>query len=338
MNVDFGNVDSGAGRAEEILMDAPSQNRESSGAGDLWRVSWSSGNLAADRRYLYARAASAEGDHAAAVELLEQTADLAPGWAPLWLALAAAHEKIGNVNKAKTAFARVCALDPEGEFGAELHLARLGAAPAPAAAPGAYVRGLFDQYADRFDDHIVEKLGYRGPALLAGTLAGLGLRRFGHVIDLGCGTGLCGAAFRTHCDQLTGVDLSPRMVALARRKQIYDRLETGSIEDFLAREPQNSASAVLAADVFVYIGDLAPVLTAANRVIEPGGHLAFTLQKGSFAEGYRVGPDLRYAHSEAFVRAAAGDAGLRIIAMEEAALRRDAGADVHGLIVIAARI
>jgi predicted TPR repeat methyltransferase len=332
------NVDSLSGRAEGKEMETSSRREENKASGGLWRFARSSGNLAADRRYLYARAASAEGDHAAAAELLEQTTDLAPAWAPLWLALAAAHEKIGNVNRAKTAFARVRALDPEGEFGAELHLARLGAAPAPAAAPGAYVRGLFDQYADRFDDHIVEKLGYRGPAFLSGALAGLGVERFGHLIDLGCGTGLCGAAFRTRCDRLTGVDLSPRMIALARGKHIYDRLETGSIENFLAREPAGSASAVLAADVFVYFGDFTAVLKAASRVIEPGGHLAFTVQRGPFAEGYRVGPDLRYVHSEGYVGASAEGAGFRILATEQAALRRDAGADVPGLIVVAARM
>ncbi|SFK00565.1 methyltransferase domain-containing protein [Methylocapsa palsarum] len=319
-------------------METPSRSEENKAAGDPWSVARSSGNLAADRRYLYARAASAEGDYAASAELLEQTTDLAADWAPLWLALAEAHEKLGDLNKAKTALARVRALDPQGEFGADLHLARLGAAPAPAAAPGAYVQGLFDQYADRFDDHIVETLAYRGPALLSDALTGLGLRHFGHVLDLGCGTGLCGAAFRRRSGRLTGVDLSPRMVALARRKQIYDRLEICSIDDFLAREPADSASLVLAADVFVYFGDLRPVLSAARRVLEPRGHLAFTLQNGAFAETYRVGSDLRYAHSEAFVRAATGDAGLRIAAIEQAALRRDVGADVPGLIVAAARI
>jgi predicted TPR repeat methyltransferase len=332
------NVDSATVQAEGSAMETPAPRESENSAGELWRVARSSGNLAADRRYLYARAASAEGDHAAAAELLEQTADLAPLWAPLWLALGAAHEKTGNLAKAKTAFARLCALDPAGEFGAELHLARLGAAPAPAAAPVAYVRSLFDQYADRFDDHILGKLSYRGPALIARALDSLGARRFAHAIDLGCGTGLCGAAFRNRCDRLTGVDLSPRMVALAHKKQIYDRLETGSIEAFLASEPAQSASAVIAADVFVYLGDLAPVLTAASRVLAPGGHIAFTLQHGAFEKGYRVGADLRYAHSEAFVRASAGDAGLRTAAIEHAALRRDAGADVPGLIVAATRI
>ena len=48
--------------------------------------------------------------------------------------------------------------------------------------------------------------------------------RFGTMLDLGCGTGLAGEAFRPHVDWLEGVDLSPGMIAQARKKTIYDRL------------------------------------------------------------------------------------------------------------------
>ncbi len=42
-------------------------------------------------------------------------------------------------------------------FGAALKLALLGAAPVPEAPPSAYVEGLFDDYADRFETALVEK-------------------------------------------------------------------------------------------------------------------------------------------------------------------------------------
>ncbi|WP_026606477.1 class I SAM-dependent DNA methyltransferase [Methylocapsa acidiphila] len=295
-----------------------------------------SGDIVVDRRFLYAEAAASENDHAAAAEILEQTLELAPNWAPLWFALACAYEKTGRRDQAAVGFSRAAELDVEGELGAALHLARLGVAAPPAAAPIGYVRGLFDQYADRFDAHLVEKLGYRGPDLLAAALARLGATQFGHVVDLGCGTGLCGARFRSASLRLSGVDLSPRMIHAARERGVYDRLEIGALDDFLAREPAGGASLVLAADVLVYIGDLAPVSAAAARVLEPQGYFAFTLQRAP--EGaYGIGADLRYSHSEAYVRRVASAAGLSIAFLEQNSTRKDVGADVPGLVVVAAR-
>jgi len=295
-----------------------------------------SGDLVVDRRFIYAHSAAAEGDHAAAAELLEQTLELAPQWAPLWLALATAYEKTGRPDEAVAAFSRAAEFDFDGELGAGLHLARLGSARTPAGAPENYIRGLFDQYADRFEAHLIEGLAYRGPGLLADALARLGVEHFGHVIDLGCGTGLCGARFRAASDRLTGVDLSPRMIIEARGKGVYDRLETGGIADFLAREPARSANLVLAADVFVYFGDLAPVFAAASRVLEPAGLFAFTLQRASDGD-YELGPDMRFSQSEAYVKRVARGAGLSIALLEQASTRKDAGADAPGLVVVAAR-
>ncbi len=293
-----------------------------------------SGDLVADRRFLYARAAAEEGDHAAAAEILEQTLDLTPNWATLWLTLAAAYEKCGRPPEAIAAFSRAAELDPAGELGAELHLARLDPARTPPAASERYIRGLFDQYADRFEAHLTETLAYRGPGLLADALARLGAERFRHVVDLGCGTGLCGARFRAMSERLTGVDLSPRMISAARGKGIYDRLETCGIDDFLAREPAGGASLVLAADVFVYFGDLAPVFAAIARALEPAGLFAFSLQRSRDGT-YEIGADLRFSHHETYVRRAAQDAGLSIALLEQASTRKDAGADAPGLVVAA---
>ena len=87
----------------------------------------------------------------------------------------------------------------------------LGEATRRAPCPQAYVARLFDDYAPRFDAHLIESLAYRAPALIADALdsAAPG-RRFAHALDIGCGTGLMGQAVRGRVDHLTGVDLSPR--------------------------------------------------------------------------------------------------------------------------------
>ena len=159
-------------------------------------MSTSSGDLIADRRFNLAAALAADGDLAAASDVLEQALALAPGWAAGWLTLGDWRQRQGERDAAVAAYARAAALDPGHRLGADLRLVALGAAPTPEAMPADYVRTLFDDYAPRFDRALVERLGYDAPERLAASLGTLGERRFAHALDLGCGTGLMGAAIR----------------------------------------------------------------------------------------------------------------------------------------------
>ncbi len=78
------------------------------------------------------------------------------------------------------------------------------------------MRTLFDQYAPRFDRALAD-LSYSAPEKLREAVT-KHATRFGTMLDLGCGTGLAGAAFRPHVDWLVGLDLSPKMIEEARKK------------------------------------------------------------------------------------------------------------------------
>ena len=58
-------------------------------------LSRSSADVLADRRFAYAEALLAD-DPAAAADLLEQTAERVPHWAPLWMALGAARDRFSS--------------------------------------------------------------------------------------------------------------------------------------------------------------------------------------------------------------------------------------------------
>ncbi|MGU3538940.1 class I SAM-dependent DNA methyltransferase [Methylobacterium sp. A54F] len=301
----------------------------------------SSGDLRADRRYAYAEGCLAEGDAAAAAEMAEQVLDLAPGFAPAWALLGRAREARhaaggGEAERAGAvaAYAAALDLDPADGLGIRLALARLGHGDASGAISPAYVRALFDGYAPRFERHLVGDLAYRGPALLAEALDGAAGpdARFARVLDLGCGTGLMGQALAGRAGWIAGVDLSPAMLALAARKGIYDRLQAGELGDFLAAEPAASADLVVAADVFIYLGDLVPALAGIARALRPGGLAVFSTQWHP-ASGVRLGPDARFAHGDDHVAAAAEAAGLAVLASTPAAVRRERGLDVPGRVV-----
>ncbi len=302
----------------------------------------SSGDLIADRRYQWAIDQAARGDLPAAAEILVQTVGLAPGFATAWFALGAIRDTLGDRDGAVAAFGNARDSDPHDYHGARLQLARLNAGDSTPDMTETYVRRLFDQHAPEFDRALTERLHYRGPQLLRDAVeaecrpAGQP-PRFGRVLDLGCGTGLAGAAFRPWTEELVGVDLSQGMIDIARAKAVYDRLDVAELVQFLDLQAAMAArfDLVLAADVFVYVADLAPSAAAVARVLAPDGLFAFTLETHP-GEGVLLGATLRYAHAADHVRTALTDAGLVPLRLEPASARMEKGLPVSGLLVVAA--
>jgi predicted TPR repeat methyltransferase len=300
----------------------------------------SSGDMVADRRFDYARDLQLSGDLVAAEDLFVQATDLAPGFATAWFTLGEVREQLGDRSGAITAFRTAEATDPGDRNGAGLRLMRLGAIDLAGMRPS-YVKALFDQYAPRFDTALLDDLGYRGPALLLAAVAtaraeaGLSLA-FSRVIDLGCGTGLAARAFSGISDDIIGIDLSPKMIERARVTGLYAELTVAEIVEGLRAQPDVSADLVLAADVMVYVHDMAPLLAEVARVLAPGGMFAFTVESHA-GEGVLLGDGLRYIHTASGVRALIDAAGLRLEQIEPASSRTERGMQVPGLVVVAAK-
>ncbi len=301
----------------------------------------SSGDLLADRRYDYAMAAKAEGDLVAAADLLAQALEIAPRWVAGWFALGEVEAARGETAAAEAALAKALALDPDDALGARLLLARLGRAEAQEAMSEAYIRTLYDDYAPRFEKALREGLAYRAPEILRDAViaASAALGRapaFARMLDLGCGTGLAGPVFAPLAAAIDGVDLSPRMVDLARQKGVYRTLAVGDLTQFLDGEAEASADLVLAADVLIYVADLGPVFAGAARVLRPGGLLGFTVEAHD-GEGLMLHASLRYAHGRDLIETALAAAGLAIASLERVVLRTEGGAPVAGWAVVAAK-
>jgi predicted TPR repeat methyltransferase len=85
-----------------------------------------------------------------------------------------------------------------------------------------------------------------------------------------------------------------------------------------------------------YVGDLAPTLIEAKRVLAPGGVFAFTLETHK-GDGVVIGEGLRYAHAAEFVRGTIVAAGLAVAHLEQASPRNEDNEPVQGLVVVAAK-
>jgi predicted TPR repeat methyltransferase len=296
----------------------------------------SSGNLTADKRADYARMLGEAGDFQAAAELMQQALELVPNWTAGWFQAGGYFEKAGDRTMAAAAFGTVLALEPDDKYGAGLKRARLRGEHLKTPQP-AYVEALFDDYAERFDAALLDRLDYRVPELIAKSLARYAPgRRFVHGIDLGCGTGLMGQALNGKAERMTGIDLSSAMLQKAAAKGLYAELKKADLIDGLRFS--DPADLVLAADVFMYLGALEGVTEAVGDRLVPGGLFAFSIELHSGAGDCCLQESLRHAHSRPYVERLVAACGMRTVNTEEAGIRRDGNAMITGLVVLAEKL
>jgi predicted TPR repeat methyltransferase len=207
---------------------------------------------------------------------------------------------------------------------------------APSSAPEAYVRTLFDDYADDFEQHVVGQLKYDAHRKLVDGLFELDSGPYRSALDLGCGTGLCGPLVRRHVEHLTGIDLSPRMLEKARALAVYDELVCIDVVDYLEKS-NIELDLILAADVFIYVGELEPVFAEARRLMKRGMFcFSVELAEADASEdgaGVQLQPSLRYAHSKAYLQRLASKHRFRVVAMQQRVVREDQAQPVGGLFV-----
>lgn len=203
-------------------------------------------------------------------------------------------------------------------------------------APRAYVRDLFDAYAARFESHLVGDLYYRAHQEIEAALDGVvgKRRRFELAYDLGCGTGLAGELMRSRAGRLVGVDLSERMLEQARRKQIYDTLICGDINDALD-EQAAAPDLVVASDVFIYVGDIDGTVERLSQRMASGGVLAFSIELAADGLKWFLRSSGRYAHGDSYVAETLTRHGFRLLARRSIILRQERGEPLDGAVYLA---
>lgn len=238
---------------------------------------------------------------------------------------------LGRMDEAVAAYQLALAQGAEpGEI--SYALASLGVGQAPAQPPRGHVETLFDQYAGHFDRHLVEKLQYRVPALLDAAIRRHLVSEQMDTLDMGCGTGLFAPSLRAYSRRLDGVDLSQGMLDRARDRGLYDHLACADLTSFLS-DSQARYDLIVAADVFVYIGDLAEVFSQVSRALRPDGLFCFTVEAGT-KQDFALTPSQRYVHSVDYVRRLALGAHLRVLEAEREVGRCEGEAEVQVFAVV----
>lgn len=275
----------------------------------------------------FGRALAANEALPAAIAEYQRALRLNPDLGAAELALAEAWAEAGEADRAEGHLSAAVEL---GEDGGAL-AARLADMRAQARSDAGYVRHLFDQFSADYDARMRGALAYRAPEILAELMAMVspGRPRRTPTLDLGCGTGLAAPAFRPFATKLTGIDLSPQMIAQARATGLYDDLVVADIEGWL-ETAKPGFGRVIAADVFVYIGDLARIFAGVRRVLKPGGLFLFTVERSEDAD-FTLQDTKRWAHGEAYIGRVAEAAGFDTRGLLACTPRVNKGEPIPGL-------
>ncbi len=270
--------------------------------------------------------------HKESLQYLKQAAEIEPNYLPTHINLGALYLKLHHIAEAIKHYEIALTIkpdDPEIQY----ILAALKKNNTPDQAPIEYLSHLFDQYATYYDQHLMEHLQYQVHELLfkainiETTLTPHSLT----VLDLGCGTGLCGQSFKPLTKKLIGIDVSEKMLAAAKAKNIYDQLKKVNATTALDQFQHNDL--IIAGDVFSYIGALDIIHQKAYDALNPEGLFAYTVEK-TYTEPYELQETIRYAHSKTYLDKLIKNSSFKTICFNNIILRKQHNLPVEGYLVI----
>ncbi len=267
-----------------------------------------------------------------AIEYFDQAAILDPTNTAVLLNLGSIYLKQQHYGKALETYQRVLTQEPQNDE-IQYIVDALNNDATPARAPNDYLRNLFNHYADHYDQHLTQYLHYTVPQQLTQLL----MNELGYtpkewrIVDLGCGTGLSGQAFKPFARELIGIDISEQMIEVARKKTCYDTLIVGDIEQELPH--YQNVDLIVAADVFSYIGDLSAVYKACHAALIPQGIVLFSVERATTGN-FSLQKNMRYAHSKAYIESLAKEYHFDVLRCDNTILRKQQKQPVEGFLVM----
>lgn len=237
-------------------------------------------------------------------------------------------------SKAKKHLEIASTLEPNNQ-NIKFMLAAVSKDPRLKAAPSNHIENLFDQYADRYDEHMCQALDYQLPEQLFNFYQTLHLNDPNqtqqlNILDLGCGTGLAVEKFIAYAKQITGVDLSKNMLEIAKQKNYYSHLAQDNILDFL-RKNNLTFDLIIAADTLVYFGELDLIFKHITQSLAPNGIFLMNLEEGS-TPPYIIDQSGRFLHHPSYINTLIDQYCLKLIRATTVVTRQQNNQPVNSLV------
>lgn len=202
-----------------------------------------------------------------------------------------------------------------------------------------YLQNIFDIFAPDFEQ-VLSSLDYQTPQQIGGFLEQF-YAADSHpklkILDAGCGTGLCGKYLKKYAGffSLSGVDLSPEMLKIAKAKKLYNRLYCQELNAFLSGR-KKTYDLVVSADVLTYFGSLDSLFKNLFSVLKKSGRVIFSVTANEQNdEDYFLHISGRFQHHETYIKRLLQDNGFIFEKQERVRLRKEGELEVWGWIFAA---
>ena len=235
-----------------------------------------------------------------AIDAYNKALTIKPDYVEAFNNMGNALKEQGKMEEALEAYQKALAIKPD--YAGPLHTVSALTGITTNTAPRDYVEKLFDEYAEKFDDSLLNKLEYRTPKIISDLARNLhGTGSMGSILDLGCGTGLLGVELKKYCSSLEGVDLSQKMLKQAKNIDVYNKLNHMDIVEYLSKSNLDF-DYFMSTDVFVYVGELSDVFRLIKSRNKRRGKLIFSTEHTEL-NGFHLEQSGRYSHSRSYIEA-----------------------------------
>jgi predicted TPR repeat methyltransferase len=268
-----------------------------------------------------------QGKQEEAIEAYTTALAIRPDYAEAYNNMGVTLTKLGKLEEALKAYKKALAIKPN--YADAQHIVSALTGKTTSSAPRQYIENLFDGYSKKFEQSLVKNLEYKVPKLLTKILIKEhGGGSLGSVLDLGCGTGLTGLEIKDFCSSLEGIDLSKKMLELAKAKNVYDKLVHTDILDYLTNM-ELCFDYFIATDVLIYVGDLTELFRLIKSRNKQRGKWAFSTEESN-KEGFNLETSGRYSHSKNYIEYLCKKFDYSISFYSEVDLRKEKGTFLTG--------
>ncbi len=261
-----------------------------------------------------------------AIEYFLKALKFDPKNADIYYNLSINFSELGSLIKAAENFKACLEIDPNNQSAFHLYNSLQGSKTKTA--PREFIIKLFDYYAKNFEKSLINGLEYKIPSKIKNLLLENSVESLGSILDMGCGTGLIGLELEKYCNYLEGIDLSIKMIEEAKQKKVYDKLIQTEIIDYLTNNTLNF-DYFIAADVFVYIGDLYEVFSLIKKRNKKSGDLVFSIELTT-ADDYMLEKSGRYSHSTKYIISLCDEFGFDVTNFKKLPIRKENKQNIPG--------
>lgn len=154
--------------------------------------------------------------------------------------------------------------------------------PFPGPTPSAPQQNTYDQFADQYAQYVKgkeeEAFSFYHDLMVPYLFQYIGDVTDLNVLDAGCGEGIISRLLSDRSAKVTAIDVSPRLVALARARDIQNRI-VYQVHDLSQPLPQYNDTFDLVVSNLVLndVPDYQGFAATLGAIIKPGGHLVLSL-------------------------------------------------------------